>query len=162
MLVDEALATARRGRRNGSLLLSAVCKRLGALSSAPRAAERPVRQTACNSGEVHVTRTGADVVIVCAIVLSVLSCTWVPLTDEGQNVRVLQTSAIADCKKVGRIGSKTTDHVVIFARSDQKVREELKSLARNEASGLGGDAIVPIGTATDGRQSFDIYRCETP
>ena len=36
VVVDEALATARRGRRNGSLLLSAVRRRLGALSSAPR------------------------------------------------------------------------------------------------------------------------------
>ena len=111
---------------------------------------------------MHVTRIGAGVVIVCAIVLSIPSCTWVPLTDEGQSVRVLQADATADCKKVGKIGSKTADRVVIFARSDQKVGEELESLARNEASGLGGDAIVPIGTATDGRQSFDIYRCETP
>ncbi len=108
------------------------------------------------------TRTEADVIIVCAIVLSMLACTWIPLTDEGQSVRVLQADATADCKKVGKIGSKTADRVVIFARSDQKVREELESLARNEAVEMGGDAIVPIGTATDGRQSFDIYRCETP
>ena len=107
-------------------------------------------------------RTGSGVIVVCAIVLPMLSCTWVPLTDEGQNVRVLQADATADCKKVGKIGSKTADRVVIFARSDQKVREELESLARNEASDLGGDAIVPIATATDGRQSFDVYRCELP
>ncbi len=112
--------------------------------------------------EVHVKWAGAHKIIGCAIALTMLSCTWVPLTDEGQSVRVLQADATADCKKVGRIGSKTADRVVIFARSDQKVREELKSLARNEASGLGGDAIVPIGTATDGRQSFDVYRCKTP
>jgi hypothetical protein len=98
--------------------------------------------------------------VVFAIVLSTLSCTWVPLTDEGQSVRVLRAEATADCEKVGRIGSQTADRVVIFARSDQKVREELESLARNEANGLGGDAIVPIGTATNGRQSFDVYRCE--
>ena len=109
------------------------------------------------------TRTGADVTIVCVIMLSMLSCTWVPLTDEGQSVRVLQADATADCKKVGRIGSKTADRVVIFARSDRKVREELEFLARNEASDLGGDAIVPIGTpTTNGRQSFDVYRCESP
>jgi hypothetical protein len=113
--------------------------------------------------EVHVKWAGAHTIIGCAIALSMLSCTWVPLTEEGQNVRVLQANATAGCKKVGEIGSKTADRVVIFARSDRKVREELEFLARNEASDLGGDAIVPIGTpTTNGRQSFDVYRCELP
>ena len=92
---------------------------------------------------------------------STLGCNWVPLTSEGENVRVLQESAVAHCKHVGKVTSKTSDRVLIFARSDQKVHSELESLARNEAVDLNGDAIVPIGAETDGRQSFEVYRCGT-
>ncbi len=90
-----------------------------------------------------------------------LGCNWVPLTSEGENVRVLQASAVTDCQKVGKVSSKTSDRILIFARTDRKIREELESLARNEAVDLNGDAIVPIGTEADGRQSFEVYRCST-
>jgi hypothetical protein len=96
-----------------------------------------------------------------AILVPALACTWVPLTSEGENVRVLQASAVTDCQKVGKVTSKTSDRIIIFARTDRKVREELESLSRNEAVGLNGDAIVPIGIVTDGRQTFEVYRCET-
>ena len=94
------------------------------------------------------------------ILVSTLGCNWVPLTSEGENVRVLQASAVTDCQKVGKVTSKTSDRVIMFARTDRKVREELESLSRNEAVDLNGDAIVPIGTVTDGRQTFEVYRCE--
>ena len=97
-----------------------------------------------------------------AIVAPMLGCTWVPLSSEGRNVRMLASSEAADCERIGEASARTTDRVVIFARTDRKVREELESLARNEAAELGGNAIAPIGTATNGRQSFDVYRCETP
>lgn len=93
--------------------------------------------------------------------MSTLSCNWVPLTSEGETVRVLQANAIADCQKVGKVTSKTSDRIMIFARTERKIREELESLARNEAVELNGDTVVPIDAETDGRQSFDVYRCET-
>ncbi len=102
----------------------------------------------------------AIIIAMLAILVSTLGCNWVPLTNEGENVRVLRASAVTDCQSVGRVTSKTSDRVIIFARTDWKVREELESLARNEAVGLNGDAIVPIGTETNGRQSFEVYRCD--
>ena len=104
--------------------------------------------------------SGAPIML--AIVVPMLACTWVPLTSEGRSVRILQASDVTDCRKIGRATSQSRDRVAIFARSDRKVREELEALAKNEAAELGGDAIVPIGTPADGRQSFDVYRCETP
>jgi hypothetical protein len=104
--------------------------------------------------------TGA--VIMCAIAVPTLGCTWVPLSDEGGNVRILHASAVADCQKISTVSSKTADRFLIFARSDRKIREELESLARNEAADSGGNAIVPIGTMANGRQSFDVYRCQDP
>ena len=100
------------------------------------------------------------VIIICGVAVPALGCTWVPLTDKGRDVRILQASQAADCQKVGTVHCKTADRVVIFARSDRKMREELESLARNEAAELGGNGIVPIGTMKDGRKSFDAYRCQ--
>ena len=99
------------------------------------------------------------VISMLTIPLLTLACNWVPLTIEGENVRVLQADAVADCQKIGNVTSKTSDRIIIFARSDRKIREELESLSRNEAVGLNGDVIVPIGTESGGRQSFDVYRC---
>ena len=103
----------------------------------------------------------AIIIAMLTILVSTLGCNWVPLTREGENVRVLQASAVTDCQSVGKVTSKTSDRVMIFARTERKVREELESLARNEAVGLNGNAIVPIGTETNGRQSFEVYRCES-
>ena len=103
----------------------------------------------------------ASAIAMLTILLPTLGCNWVPLTSQGENVRVLQESAVAHCKHVGKVTSKTSDRILIFARSDRKIHSELESLARNEAVDLSGDAIVPIGAVTDGRQSFEVYRCET-
>jgi hypothetical protein len=103
----------------------------------------------------------ASIISVFAILVPALGCTWVPLTSEGEKIRVLQASAVTDCQKVGKVTSKTSDRIWIFARTDRKVREELESLSRNEAVDLNGDAIVPIGAVTEGRQTFEVYRCET-
>jgi hypothetical protein len=100
-----------------------------------------------------------SLVILWVITGPTLGCTWVPLTEEGANVRILRADAAADCEKVSTVSSKTADRVLVFARSEQKVREELESLARNEAAEAGGNAIVPLGTVANGRQSFDVYRC---
>jgi hypothetical protein len=100
--------------------------------------------------------------ILLAIVLPAVGCTWVPLTVEGQNVRVLDATDVAGCQKIGTTTAKTADRVVVFARTDRKVHEELASLARNQAAEMGGDALVATGSPAEGRQSFDVYRCESP
>jgi hypothetical protein len=101
-----------------------------------------------------------ETLVVCVIALVTFCCTWVPLTEAGEHVRLVRADAVAGCQKIGNVSAKTADRVTIFARSDRKVQTELESLARNEASELGGDAVAPIGTPTDGRQSFDVYRCQ--
>ncbi len=100
--------------------------------------------------------------IIALAIGATLACTWVPLTKEGENVRILRSTEVTQCKKLGTGSSKTTDRVIVFARTERKVREELEALARNEAAELGGDSVVPIGTPAGGRQSFEIYRCSNP
>jgi hypothetical protein len=101
-------------------------------------------------------------IVMTVMAATALACTWAPLTDAGRGVRVAQASEVTQCQKVGRATAATRDTIANFARNDRKIREELESLARNEGAELGGDAVVPIGAAKDGRQSFDVYRCGTP
>jgi hypothetical protein len=87
-------------------------------------------------------------------------CTWVKLTSPGELVRVGTVAQVASCKKLGATHTKTSTRVAFFARSAKKIDTELESLARNEAAEMGGDTVVAQGPASsEGRASFDVYRC---
>ncbi len=74
-------------------------------------------------------------------------------------MRVAKEGEAAGCETKGRTHAQTTDRVLIFARSDPKIEQELESLARNEAALMGGDTIVPASAIEGGRQTFDVYLC---
>ena len=87
-------------------------------------------------------------------------CTWVKPTAGADGVRIGMASEIARCHKLGATHAKTSPTVLFFARSPKKIDQELDTLARNEAAEMGGDTIVPQGpTSSEGRRSFDVYRC---
>jgi hypothetical protein len=44
-------------------------------------------------------------------------------------------------------------------RKQMKVRDELESLARNEAATLGADTVQALGEPRDGEQRFAAYSC---
>lgn len=103
---------------------------------------------------------GAILLAASVTLLPALGCTWVQLTEAGSGVRMLGPEAAPACEKIGTVRSTTADSVGIFTRSDVKVREELESLARNQAAERGGNAIAPRGPITAaGTQEFTIYRC---
>lgn len=93
------------------------------------------------------------------ILLAAGGCTWIELTDAGAAVRQGTPSAVEDCRLVGTVTS-TTQNRVVLERGRAKVAEELIVLGRNEAATLGGDVVVPAGPMRDGRQDFNVYRCE--
>jgi hypothetical protein len=86
-------------------------------------------------------------------------CTWVPLTPEGEQIRVLEPESIGECERLGRTRSRTGTAVGPFRRKGSKVLEEQTSLARNEAARMGGNAISIEGPPEDGEQVFGVYRC---
>jgi hypothetical protein len=87
-------------------------------------------------------------------------CTWVKLTAPGEGVRVGTTAQVAACKRIGATHAKTSTKMAFFSRGGRKVDEEIETLARNEAAEMGGNTIVPQGpTSSEGRRSFDVYRC---
>ncbi len=87
------------------------------------------------------------------------ACSFVQLSDAGAQVAQLGSADVANCTSIGEVSSRTRDKVVI-SRGNAKVQEELLVLARNEAAGLGANAIVPVGTPENGEQRFRAYRCD--
>ena len=50
----------------------------------------------------------------------------------------------AGCSKRGEIEVSVKDSIAFYERNELRVREELETLARNEAPGLGADTIQPL------------------
>jgi hypothetical protein len=87
-------------------------------------------------------------------------CTWVKLTEPGNGVRVGTVAQVGSCQKLGATHAKTSSRVLFFSRSPQKMDAETETLARNEAAEMGGNTIVAQGpTSSEGRRSFDVFRC---
>ena len=91
--------------------------------------------------------------------LSVTGCTWVHMAPGASAVKVA-TAAPVGCEKRGEISVSVADKVaLVYERNDLRVREELETLARNEAPGIGADTISPLGPPANGDQKFAAWRC---
>ena len=100
--------------------------------------------------------------LVALVSLTLVSCTWVKMTSEGEKVRVLSKDEVGSCKKLGKINTSLKDQIAGFQRSKEKVKEEMETLARNAAPDMGGDTVVPISEVKDGKQVFEVYKCVGP
>jgi hypothetical protein len=98
--------------------------------------------------------------VVVAAVLGFAACQWVPLTPEGEKVRVASAAEVASCKALGTVTGKTTVTVGPMARNEEKVGKEVEALARNEAATMGANTIVPKGMLEWDQRAFDAYRCD--
>lgn len=100
------------------------------------------------------------VFLLAAIVSLTSACSWVKVSDQGASVAVANAANVRSCDKVRTVNVKVKDNFVgSMKRSPEKVATELTNMARNEASQFGGDTIVPASLVQDGRQSFDVYKC---
>lgn len=97
--------------------------------------------------------------IVALIGLLFQACTWVELTPEGKKVELRTIDQIQDCKKLGTTTVSLKDDVIGIKRNPEKVLEELRVLARNNAVELKGNVVVPISEVKDGKQTYAIYAC---
>lgn len=87
-------------------------------------------------------------------------CTWVKMAPGASAVRVIGAgSPPAGCTKLGEVAVSVKDSVAFYERNNLRVREELETLARNEAPSLKADTIQPLGEPTQGEQRFAAYRC---
>ncbi|MCB1935883.1 MAG: DUF4156 domain-containing protein [Nitrosomonas sp.] len=102
------------------------------------------------------------IIVLCCFVLLTACATWVKVTPQGETVRIIQSiQEVKSCKRLGKVNAKVVSKF-IFERDKEKVAAELANLARNEASVLGGDTIVPISEIYEGRRTFVVYQCFQP
>jgi len=86
------------------------------------------------------------------------ACTLAPITDAASGVRVLAT-APTGCTRMDQVEVAVTPGLGPYARNPLRVKDELESLARNQAAAAGANAVVQVGAPVEGRQRFDTYRC---
>lgn len=87
-------------------------------------------------------------------------CTWVHMAPGASAVRVIGAGAPpTGCAHRGEIAVSVKDSIAFYDRNDLRVREELETLARNEAPGIQADSIQPLGPPSNGEQRFAAYQC---
>src|SRR3546814_16578216 len=89
-------------------------------------------------------------------VLGLSGCTWVHMAPGAKAVQVIAT-APTGCEKRGEVSVSVADKVALVSeRNDLRVREELETLARNDAPRSGDDPISPpeSGRAYCGERGF--------
>lgn len=96
--------------------------------------------------------------LIAATVATLSSCTWVHMAPGAKAVRVVE-SAPAGCEARGEVEVSVKDSIGFYERNRLRVRDELETLARNEAPGLGGDTVQPLDGYEDGTQRYAVWRC---
>ena len=99
--------------------------------------------------------------ITMAIALAMFAgCTWVKMEPGAAQVQVLRAGQdVSSCKRLGEVAASVKDRVGPYERNSMTVRDELETLARNEALTLHADAIQPVTEPADGQQRWLAYRC---
>jgi hypothetical protein len=90
----------------------------------------------------------------------VVGCTWVKPDAQGELVNVVYTPAeTRDCQELGSVTVSVKADIAGIDRNEVKVRDELESLARNQAATMNADTILPKSDVVDGEQEFFAFRC---
>ncbi|WP_256646047.1 DUF4156 domain-containing protein [Thermomonas paludicola] len=92
------------------------------------------------------------------LVLALPACTFVKMAPGAQQVKVLSV-APSGCEKRGEVAVSITHKVGFYERNPTQVRDELETLARNEAPGLGANTISPQDMPHEGSQRWAMWRC---
>ena len=95
--------------------------------------------------------------LIAALAMSLPACTFVHMAPSATNVRVLASAPA--CERRGEAEVSVRHKVGFYERSEAQVRDELETLARNEAPGLGADTISPLAPPRDGVQRWALWRC---
>lgn len=96
-----------------------------------------------------------------ALLGSLSACTFVKMAPGGAQVRVARSDRdMASCEKRGEIAVSVKDRLGPYSRNPIRVRDELETLARNEAPGLQADTVQPKTEPADGEQRFFAFRCQ--
>jgi hypothetical protein len=95
-----------------------------------------------------------------ALILLLASCTWVPIKKEAAGIQVLRLGQDASaCRRLGEIAVSVKSGIGSWQRNPVEVRDELETLARNEALNLHADSVQPLAEPDGGRQHWLALAC---
>ena len=86
-------------------------------------------------------------------------CTWVHMAPGASAVTVV-TGAPAGCEQRGEVEVSVKAALGPYERNRLRVRDELETLARNEAPGLGADTVQALAEPATASQRYAVWRCE--
>jgi hypothetical protein len=86
------------------------------------------------------------------------ACTWVHMAPGAEAVKVVSASPTG-CTERGEVEVSVKDRLGPYERNPRKVRDELETLARNEAPGLSANTVQPLDGPEDGTQRWRAWRC---
>ncbi|MUV13066.1 DUF4156 domain-containing protein [Noviluteimonas gilva] len=98
-------------------------------------------------------------IVALALVCTLPACTWVHMAPGASAVTVVQ-GVPAGCEKRGEVEVSVKDSVAFYDRNALRVQDELETLARNEAPGLGADTVQALGPPADGSQRYAAWKCK--
>lgn len=98
-------------------------------------------------------------IIIALTTLALANCTWVEPDAQGKQVQVAYGKNLGACTQKGTVTVSVKSKVGFYERNDLKVRDELESLARNEATELGADTVQALSEPVEGEQKFGAYDC---
>ena len=93
-------------------------------------------------------------------IVAASGCTWIDPIAGASAVTLVQPSHVVNCQSIGTTISQVANKIGFVNRSDDKVTEELLTLAKNSAVEMGGDTLVAEGGPSEGTQKFRIYKCQ--
>ena len=102
-----------------------------------------------------------NLLVIAVAVLLIGGCSKIKLTEGGEKVRVLDPGEVSTCRELGKTTNSVTAKVVLERPADV-IAKELEIMARNSASRLGGDTIVPLTIVEKGEQTHVVYKCVNP
>ncbi|MEO6263617.1 MAG: DUF4156 domain-containing protein [Luteimonas sp.] len=77
----------------------------------------------------------------------------------GASAVKVVSSPPSGCEARGEVEVSVKSGLGPYERNELRVREELETLARNEAPGLNADTVQPLSAPVDGKQRFAAWRC---
>lgn len=87
------------------------------------------------------------------------ACSFVKLNPQAESTYVLQNeNAASNCKLIGKTTASLWSSASTF-QSDQKIDDQLNTLARNQASEMGGNSVLAITGVENSQRTFNVYKC---
>jgi hypothetical protein len=93
----------------------------------------------------------------CSLFWILASCSFVEPKPGAEHV--ILSNDLENCRSLAETEVSVRDTFLLWERGTETIRQELETLAQNEALRLNGNAIWPLGPVEQGRQRYRILRC---